>query len=269
MFSLLRSVSRGQRLTLPHANPPSAIILRGLRTVTSGKRRISGSEELKGFREPTRLCIERQEVEQGESEQEYTERVDRLSSEFSRRLESLARTQQVTLNSVVQAAWALLLSRYCGSSDVLFGATVSGRPPQIPGIESMVGCFINALPVRMQVSGEETVSSYLKRVQARQAQARAHEYSPLVKMQEWSELPHGTPLFDYIVGFQNFPVDAALRERIRATMKMDSFSALDINNYPLTLMITLGPELFSAGIMSKNSSLPRASNRSISICCLF
>ena len=101
----------------------------------------------------------------------------------------------MTLNTIVQAAWGLLLARSCGERDVVFGATVSGRPAEITGVESMVGVFINTLPVRLQVDPEEQLSVWLRRVQQQQADARQYAYSPLAQVQGWSEIPRGTPLF--------------------------------------------------------------------------
>jgi non-ribosomal peptide synthetase component F len=74
-----------------------------------------------------------------------------LSATATVALQSLARQHQLTLNAVVQGAWALLLSRYSGEEDVVFGVATSGRPAELAGVESMVGLFLNALPLRVQV----------------------------------------------------------------------------------------------------------------------
>jgi non-ribosomal peptide synthetase component F len=107
----------------------------------------------------------------------------------------------------------LLLSRYSGSEDVVFGATVSGRPANLPGVEEMVGMFINTLPVRVQMKSEEAVGKYLQRLQEQQMEVRQYEYSPLVAVQGWSEVGRGVRLFDTIMVFENYPVGEALRAR--------------------------------------------------------
>src|SRR5205807_2185850 len=191
-------------------------------------------EELKGFSEPKRLWIE-QEAAPG-LKVEHRNHVLRLGDDLSRRLEELARRRQVTMNAVVQGAWGLLLGRYSGQRDVVFGATVSGRSAAVKGIESLVGLFINTLPVRAQLAAGQQVDGYLKQLQQRQVEARQHEYSPLAKVQEWSDVARGVPLFEYILVFENFPMDSALRQREQMSLEISDVRNLLIrNSYPLTL----------------------------------
>ena len=141
-------------------------------------------------------------------------------------LQSLAKRNQVTVNTVVQGAWALLLSRYSGSEDVVFGATVSGRPPHIAGIDKMVGMFINTLPVRVRVKAEEEVGEYLKQLQEEQVEQREYDYSSLVEVQGWTDVPRGTPLFDSCVVFQNYPSDERVAKQVKernAGLRIDQF----------------------------------------------
>src|SRR5262249_48657620 len=90
----------------------------------------------------------------GVSGEAVAERETFLSPELTADLQALARSRRLTLSTLIQGAWALLLSRYSGQSDVLFGVTVSGRPPELSGVESMVGMFINVLPLRVPVTEE-------------------------------------------------------------------------------------------------------------------
>ena len=117
----------------------------------------------------------------------HTQQELHFETALTEQLQNLARRQQVTLNTVVQGAWGLLLSRYSREGDVVFGATVSGRPAELPGVESMVGLFINTLPVRVELRDDESVSGLLRRVQAQQAESRQYEYSPLAEIQTWSD----------------------------------------------------------------------------------
>src|SRR5260370_4497769 len=94
-------------------------------------------------------------------------------------MRELARRHRVTLNTVLQGAWGLLLGRLADSGDVVFGGVVSGRPPEIPGIESMVGLFINALPVRVWIDVPAAVGPWLRELQARQSAQPEHEHCPL------------------------------------------------------------------------------------------
>ena len=164
----------------------------------------------------------------------------RLSSSLTRALEAFARQQQVTLNTVVQAAWALVLSRYSGTNDVVFGATVAGRPSALPGVEQMVGLFINTLPVRVQVPARATVGAYLQQLQAAQSEAREHEDSPLVAVQAWSGLPRGTPLFEHLLVFENYPMDEVLQAQQQSTLVVRDVQTFERTNYPLTIVIVTG-----------------------------
>ncbi|MCP4660178.1 MAG: non-ribosomal peptide synthetase, partial [bacterium] len=166
-------------------------------------------ELLRGFTSPTLLG--RQDDSPGEH-RDYRQAGLRLSDASSSGLQSLARNHRLTLNTLVQGAWAVLLGRYSGQGDVVFGATVSGRPAELPGVESIAGLFINTLPVRVQVDPGEPLVPWLEQFQARQAELRRYEHSPLDQVQKWSGLPAGQALFDHILVFENYPVDSALRE---------------------------------------------------------
>ena len=199
--------------------------------------------ELQGFKAPTRLRIER-EKRAGENGHEGHKLIRQLlSREATASLEELARTHQVTLNTVAQGAWGILLGRYTGDHDVVFGATVAGRSASVPGIEGMMGLFINTLPVRAQLRDDESVVDYLKQFQQRQVEARDFEYTPLVKVQGWSEVPAATSLFESILVFENYPVDAALQQQIGAQMKMDDVQVFNVTNYPLSVRVTPAKEM--------------------------
>lgn len=172
----------------------------------------------------------------------YSEQQIQLSVAATAALQSFVRQHQLTLNSLVQGAWALLLSRYSRQEDVVFGATVSGRPADLAGVESMVGLFINTLPIRVQVSPEAFVLDWLKQIQVQQAELRQYEYSPLIQVQGWSNVPRGLPLFESIVVFENYPVDASLQKQ-GGSLKIHNVRAVERTNYPLTLVAEPGLEL--------------------------
>ena len=192
---------------------------------------------LKGFREPTSLGIERSSTAALEAaqSQNFAHQHLNLSESITAGLQKVARTHQVTLNTMVQGAWALLLSRYSGSEDVVFGTTVSGRPASLPGVEEMVGLFINTLPTRVQIKSEEQVGEYLRRLQEEQAEVRQYEYSPLMEVQGWSELGRGVRLFDSIVVFENYPVSGIAKESSGGLSFSDAHS-VEQSTYPLNLV---------------------------------
>ncbi|HEX2191399.1 MAG TPA: amino acid adenylation domain-containing protein, partial [Longimicrobiaceae bacterium] len=162
----------------------------------------------------------------------------RLPVDVSVRLQELARGAGLTLNTVVQGAWALLLSRYSGEQDVTFGATVSGRPAEVEGIEGMVGLFINTLPVRVPVPADAPALPWLRALQERQARLREFEYSPLAQVQRWSGV-QGAPLFESILVFENYPVEEALAELPESGFRVRTVAGIEQADYPLTLTATM------------------------------
>ncbi len=197
---------------------------------------------LAGFAAPTPLTVDRPSESVADRKERYEELEIQLSREPTSALQSLARQQHVTLSTLVQGAWALLLSRYSGERDVVFGATVSGRPAELPGAETMIGLFINTLPVRVQVSPDMPIAAWLRDLQAQLAQVRHYEYSSLAQIQGWSEVPRGLPLFESILVFENYPVDASLRER-RWSLEIENIRSVEQTNYPVTVISGPGERL--------------------------
>jgi amino acid adenylation domain-containing protein len=197
-------------------------------------------EQLAGYDEPVRLAIDRGRSADSAS---FGEAQRLLSPELTRRLETFARDHQFTLNTIVQAGWALLLSRYSRKSDIVFGVTMSGRSAPLPGIESMVGPFINTLPLRIALRDHVSVKAWLGDVQSRAAALRNFEYSPLVKVQQQSDVPKGAPLFEYLYVFENFPVDLTRANSLGGSVKLRDLSLADQTNYSLMLLIVPGSQL--------------------------
>lgn len=192
-------------------------------------------QSLQGVTAPTPLVVDKL-ISNLSNIEEYSEQQIELSLANTEKLKSVARQYQLTLNTLVQAAWALLLSRYSGEDDVVFGANTSGRPVNLTGVESGVGLFVNSLPVRVQVNGNDSLIPWVKKLQTKQAEARHYEYSPLVQVQGWSELPKGVPLFNSLIAFENYPVDAALRQRNKS-LEIADFSVVNRTNYPLSVLV--------------------------------
>ncbi len=168
--------------------------------------------------------------------QDYHERTAVLPAPLARALEALAQRLRVTLNTLVQGAWALLLSRYAQEPDVVFGAVVSGRPPELPGVESMVGLFINTVPVRVTIPGSEPLAAWLPRLQESQLELRQHEWTPLAEIQKLVELPPGEPLFASLLVFENYPFNPSSAGGPRG-LRVESAILAERTNYPLTLTV--------------------------------
>ncbi|MEU1852645.1 condensation domain-containing protein, partial [Streptomyces sp. NPDC019990] len=158
----------------------------------------------------------------------------------TRRLTGLARSLGLTVNTLVQGAWALLLGAELGRDDVVFGATVAHRPPEIPGIESTIGMFINTLPVRVRIRPHETLRELLGRVQQEQAALIEHRHLSLTEVQAAA----GTgELFDTVVVFENYPLDPAVLRAESRGLRLAGFEVGDATHYPLSLLAIPGETL--------------------------
>lgn len=179
----------------------------------------------------------------------------RLSSATSASLLQLARERRVTLNTLLHGAWSVLLQRYSDDSDLVFGMTVAGRPASLPGIEQSVGLFINTLPVRVRVDDNQVLGDWLASLQENLLQVRQYEHTPLVRIQEWSDMPRGESLFDAILVLVNYPRDETSGNESPG-LKLVEREILDQSNYPLAfivvpdeelqLMIVYDPSVYSA-----------------------
>ncbi|XBT42743.1 amino acid adenylation domain-containing protein [Pseudomonas viridiflava] len=190
--------------------------------------------------EPTRLS---QAVRRGAPPQQgQGEHYQLFDREITQRIEGFARANRVTVNTLVQSAWLLLLQRYTGQPAVCFGATVAGRPADLPGVEEQIGLFINTLPVIGAPRSEQTVAEWVAQVQACNLAMREFEHTPLNEVQRWAGLG-GESLFDSLLVFENYPVSQALQEGAPEGLRFGPVANLEQTNYPLTLAATLGETL--------------------------
>jgi amino acid adenylation domain-containing protein/thioester reductase-like protein len=233
--ALYQAVARGETATLPARRPFKAYILWLLQQDPAATgpywRRV-----LAGFRQPTPLVVDTVAaagVDPGNSG--YELRLTRLSADLTARLKGFARRHRLTLSTLVHGAWALLLARYSGEADVVFGTTVSGRPPALPGVESMIGCFINTLPVRVAATPESELVPWLQGLQKGLVELRQHEHTPLLDVLGWAEVPRHLPLFESILVFESFTAESSFA--------MSHSGVFQRTNYPLTLAVSPTQEL--------------------------
>jgi amino acid adenylation domain-containing protein/non-ribosomal peptide synthase protein (TIGR01720 family) len=165
-----------------------------------------------------------------------------LDAQATQRLSEFARQQKVTLNTLLQAAWSLLLQRYTGQDCVAFGATVAGRSAPLPGIEQQLGLFINTLPLVCALRPDQTVSQWLGELQGLNLALREFEHVPLYDIQGWAG-QQGSALFDSLLVFENFPVAEALKQGAPAGLSFANLHNHERTHYPLTLGIELGEGL--------------------------
>ncbi len=249
VFTFYEALAHGERRDLPTPRPYRDYI-HWLQEQDMTRAEEFWRERLRGFHSPTRLSLDRVAASADSNtvtsrERGYGEQRVSLSEEATKELQALARQHQLTLNTIVQGAWAVLLSRYSGSEDVVFGATVSGRPAELSGVEQMLGLFINTLPVRVKVEGRESVVGWLQQMQAEESEARQFEYTPLVEVQRWSEIERGQALFDSILVFENYPVDASLgqQETGRTGLEISAVETDERTNYGLAVAVLPGRKL--------------------------
>jgi len=200
-------------------------------------------QELQGITAPTTLSIDRgAELGAEAGVYDFSDQHVYISEELTGELQQLARNEKMTLNTIVQGAWALLLSRYSGEPRVLFGTTVSGRPVELAGVEHMVGMFINTVPMQVEINQSESVASWLKQIQQKHTEIRQFEHTPLMKIQAVSDIPRGLPLFETVLGFENYPLNDVVKETT-SRLQIPKAAGYDRNHYPLSIAVVPGQKL--------------------------
>jgi len=195
------------------------------------------SRELSGFSSSTQLRVEA--TTQQTAPKELLDLHWEIDRETTRRLDECARQHRITLNTLFQAAWSLLLRQFSGSDDVLFGTTVSGRNAELADVERMVGLFISTIPVRERLDADQRVSDWLRDLQERHLERDLHSFVPLVELSALTDLPGGAALFHHLLVFENYPIDASLRSG-NIPFDVQEVSVFDQTNYPLTVAISPG-----------------------------
>jgi amino acid adenylation domain-containing protein/non-ribosomal peptide synthase protein (TIGR01720 family) len=160
-----------------------------------------------------------------------------LSADLTAALIDLSRGVGVTLNTLFQGAWASILRTLTGRDDVVFGGTVSVRPPEIDGAESMVGLFINTIPVRVRADPDKSFRAMLDQLQREQADLFDHQYLGLGEVQKVAKMGK---LFDTAVVFQNFPFDSSATQDMAPGLRITDFSETYATHYPMELEISPG-----------------------------
>lgn len=241
LFALYESIQNGQQLYLAPSRPYRDYI-NWLQQQDLAGAKTFWKQNLEGFTAPTPLIIERAIGQSSHQQQNIDVRSQHLSAETTTTLKYFAQQHHLTLATLVQAAWALLLSRYSGESDVVFGTTVSGRPVTLSGVESMVGLFINTLPARVKIPDTTDLLTWLRLLQQEYIEREQYSYTPLVDIQGVSEIPRNQLLFESIVVFENYPVNVTLQQ-LPGNLRIGELQDRGQTNYPLTVMAIPGEEM--------------------------
>ncbi|CAM5358011.1 amino acid adenylation domain-containing protein [Streptomyces chartreusis] len=191
--------------------------------------------ELAGVDEPT--LVDPQERAKDSADAGFLTR--EFPEDFTARLVSFARAGGLTVNTLLQGAWALVLSRLTGSTDIVFGTPVAARPTELPGVEGMVGVFMNTVPVRVPLDGEQRVLDMLTALQGRQSALIGSHH---VGLSELQKLTGSRSAFDSVLVFENYP-RAVGSAQSHDGLRTDHVSTVEGTHYPLTLGIVLGDHL--------------------------
>ncbi|OBB87184.1 non-ribosomal peptide synthetase, partial [Mycobacterium colombiense] len=162
-----------------------------------------------------------------------------VSADTTRALSELARSSRTTVSTVLQGAWAQLLTWLTGQHDVAFGTAVSGRPTELPGADAMVGLLINTVPVRANITAATTVADLLEQLQRVHAETLEHEH---LALNEIHRVAGHDQLFDTLFLYENYPIDAGALLGVQE-LAVTEFSSREFNHYPLSVVATPGHEL--------------------------
>jgi amino acid adenylation domain-containing protein len=181
----------------------------------------------------------------------YGEKQMRLSKLLTSKLCELAVRCELTPNTFLQGAWALLLSRYSGERDIVLGATRAGRHGLFRGADAIIGPLINTVPVRVDVDPSSGLLDWLRQLRLQWIGLREHERMPLVDMQKCSEIPRERALFESLVTFENYQLDAALHSSVGESRRT-SFRLIGNTNYPLSVAGALGRQLLLSVVYDRS-----------------
>ena len=228
---------QGGTLQLPTPRPYRSYI-EWLATLDERKAERFWREQLRGLSQPTVLPATAAQPSAGPGPVDPSdirgELAFRLTAAATTRLRAAAERHGVTMNTLIQAAWALVLSRHTGEEDVVFGAVRACRHIPVEGAGSIIGLFINTVPVRVRVPAEAGLSAWLRGLREQWVGLRAYEHTPLMKVQQWSDVAPGQPLFETLLNFQDPSWDTALHE-LGGKWTTREFDIRSQPNYPLAV----------------------------------
>ena len=204
-------------------------------------------KQLAGITAPTPLGIDRGLSSSAQSD--YQAQHFSLSIELTQKLKTFAQRHRLTLSTLVQGAWARILSCYSGESAVLYGLACSGRPSSLPQSEHRVGLFINTLPMVVAIAPDDEIGPWLQDIQAQQLAIQPYEYTPLVEIQAVSDIAKTLPLFESVVVFENYPIQSRQRN---GELDLADVSIIEQTHYPLTLFAVATESLAFKALYDRN-----------------
>ena len=192
-------------------------------------------KNLAGFEVKTELPFQNRKPELTLSALNYSYKLPDI---LQNQLHTCCKQYGITLATLLYSAWGVLLQRYSNTDDVVFGTTVSGRNPEIPGIEYTVGLFINTIPLRITTKPEITVSDLLTQVNDSIKERSEFDNTPLVDIKRVINFTYGAELFDSIMVIENYPLDKLVTE-MGSEFHISGYTGFSMTNFPLTVTVTV------------------------------
>ncbi|NEP09935.1 MAG: hypothetical protein F6K14_06875 [Symploca sp. SIO2C1] len=243
VLNCYQQLSRGQDCSLKPTHPYRNYIA-WLQQQDLAEAQTFWQTRLEGFTQPTSLGKSVSADNCSAPEHPYGQETACLSASATAKLQSLVKQNRLTFNILLQGVWALLLSRYSDQLDVVFGTSVSGRPSEISGIESMAGMFINTVPIRCQIVPDASIWYWLQEIQQQQLQQKSYEYCSQGQIHDWSELSTSLPMYESILVVENYPVKGLVEQSNYLNINVNrSFAVGAKTNYPLTILALPGSQL--------------------------
>ncbi|MBV9787352.1 MAG: amino acid adenylation domain-containing protein, partial [Chloroflexi bacterium] len=240
LFTIYSGLLSGSRAAL-RAAPPYSRYISWLQRQDMVAAEAFWRSLLADVTNPTPLLIEQPDC--AAAEQQTIVEINRFAEPgLAEGLQSFARHERITISTLLHAAWSLVLRAYSGEDVVLFGSVSSGRPDTLPEAEQIAGLLLTTLPVSVAYTPETPVRQWLARVQHQLVERRQFDYSPLVQVHGWSNIPRGQPLFDSILVFENYPLDDFLRGAT-GSLRCTDVKFITPTNYPLTVQVMFTPGL--------------------------
>jgi natural product biosynthesis luciferase-like monooxygenase protein len=241
VFAQYDAVLAGKTLRLPKIRPFRDFI-DWLKQRDSLEAKAYWREQMRGFKAPTPMAMGKTASAGPDVMTEYAEENLSFSEATTAVLRQFVQDHGLSLNTLLQGAWALLLSRYSGAEEVMFGVTRSCRRSSLEGAESMVGLLINTLPMRVRIEPEVSALVWLEQLRETRTRMRGYENTPLLEIQKCSEIPAGTPIFESILVFNRMSLQSELRS-VGGEWESRDFRVIDQTNFPLTLLAFADKEL--------------------------
>ncbi|MFZ1289536.1 MAG: amino acid adenylation domain-containing protein [Melioribacteraceae bacterium] len=232
LFKFYESLLNKTKIQLEYTRPYHDYI-KYLQNINKENDLLFWKNYLKDFKEKTPLIVDK--IPFYNESSEYKKISISLDKDISEKILMFVRAHKLTLNTVLQSCWAILLHKYSRTNDIVFGATFSGRPAALEYSESMVGLFINTLPVRAKIDPQMSILEWIKQFNLSVLELKDHEHTALVEIQRNCEIPSKQNLFDSLFVFENYPADESLINSF-ANLKFSEFSSFEQTNYPLTIV---------------------------------